>query len=61
MTTEIVNKIRAEFIAESMKQGFSFEESVDKSFDQVNDFLMSLMNNESFNESVFNKVKEIVK
>jgi hypothetical protein len=56
MTTETINKIRAEFIAESMKTGLSFELAVEKSFNQINEFLMSLINNSDFNEMVFKNV-----
>lgn len=58
MTTETINKIRAEFIIESMNNGLSFELALEKSFNQINEFLNLLMNNENFNELVFNKVKK---
>lgn len=56
MTSEKINKIRAEYILESMNNGLSFDLALEKSFNQINDFLSSLMNNEDFNESVFNKI-----
>jgi len=58
MTTETINKIRAEFIIESMNNGLSFELALEKSFNQTNEFLNSLMNNENFNELVFNNIKK---
>lgn len=56
MTTETINKIRAEYIAESMNNGLSFELALEKSFNQINEFLNSLMNNADFNELVFTNV-----
>lgn len=58
MTTETINKIRAEYIVESMNNGLSFELSLEKSFNQINEFLNSLINNEDFNELVFNNMKK---
>jgi len=58
MTTETINKIRAEYILDSMNNGLSFEDAVTKSFNQINDFLTSLMNNVDFNELVFNNIKK---
>ena len=58
MATEIINKIRAEYIIESMNNGLSFEAALEKSFNQINEFLNSLMNNSDFNEKVFNNIKK---
>jgi len=58
MTTEKINKIRAEYIIENMNSGLSFELALEKSFNQINEFLNSLMNNEDFNELVFNNMKK---
>lgn len=58
MTTETINKIRAEYILDSMNNGLSFEDAVTKSFNQINEFLNSLMNNTDFNELVFNNIKK---
>ena len=58
MTTEKINKIRAEYIIENMNNGLSFELALEKSFNQINEFLNSLMNNEDFNELVFNNMKK---
>lgn len=58
MTTETINKIRAEYILDSMNNGLSFEDAVIKSFNQINDFITSLMNNVDFNELVFNNIKK---
>jgi len=58
MTTETINKIRAEYILDSINNGLSFEDAVTKSFNQINEFLTSLMNNADFNELVFNKIKK---
>jgi hypothetical protein len=44
METETINKIRAEYIVESMNNGLSFELALEKSFNQINEFLNSLMN-----------------
>ena len=52
------NNIRAQFIAESMSKGMSFELALEKSFKQVNDFLMSLVNNPEFNRLVFETVNK---
>ena len=60
MTTETINKIRAEYIAESMKQGLKFEDAVEKSFNQINEFLHSLIDNADFNNKVFNNVLELL-
>ena len=56
MTTEIINKIRAKYIVESMNNGLSFELALEKSFNQINEFLNSLMNNTDFNELVFKTI-----
>ena len=56
MTTEKINKIRSEYIVENMNNGLSFELALEKSFNQINEFLNSLMNNEDFNELVFKNV-----
>ena len=56
MTTETIDKIRAEYIVESMNNGLSFELALEKSFNQVNEFLNSLMNNTDFNELVFKTI-----
>ena len=56
MTTETINKIRAEFILESMNNGLNFDLALEKSFNQINEFLNSLMNNADFNELVFKRV-----
>ena len=58
MTTETINKIRAEFIIESMNNGLSFELSLEKSFNQINEFLNKLSNDDDFNELVFNNIKK---
>jgi len=58
MSTETINKIRAEYILDSMNNGLSFEDAVTKSFNQINEFLTSLMNNADFNELVFNNIKK---
>ena len=58
MTTETINKIRAEYIVENMNNGLSFELALEKSFNQINEFLNSLINNEDFNELVFNNMKK---
>lgn len=58
MSTETINKIRAEYILDSMNNGLSFEDAVAKSFNQINEFLTSLMNNADFNELVFNNIKK---
>ena len=58
MSTETINKIRAEYILDSINNGLSFEDAVTKSFNQINEFLNSLMNNEDFNELVFNNIKK---
>lgn len=58
MSTETINKIRAEYILDSMNNGLSFEDAVTKSFNQINEFLTSLMNNSDFNELVFNNIKK---
>jgi len=58
MSTETINKIRAEYILDSINNGLSFEEAVTKSFNQINEFLTSLMNNADFNELVFNNIKK---
>ena len=50
--------IQAQFILESMNNGMSFELALKNSFNQVNEFLNKLMNNEEFNEKVF---KEVIK
>ena len=50
--------IQAKFILDSMNNGLSFELALEKSFNQVNEFLNSLMNNENFNELVFNNVNK---
>jgi|688.fasta_scaffold1091565_2 hypothetical protein len=52
-----ITKIRAEYIAESMLKGMSFETALEKSFEQINAFLISLINNSDFNAIVFEKVK----
>ena len=56
MTTETIDKIRDEYIVESMNNGLSFELALEKSFNQVNEFLNSLMNNTDFNELVFKTI-----
>ena len=56
MTTEKINKIRSEYIVENMNNGLSFELALEKSVNQINEFLNSLMNNEDFNELVFKNV-----
>lgn len=53
MSTETINTIRAEYIVESMNNGLSFELALEESFNKVNEFLNSLMNNTDFNELVF--------
>lgn len=58
MSTETINKLRAEYILDSMNNGLSFEDAVTKSFNQINEFLTSLMNNADFNELVFNNIKK---
>lgn len=50
---EILNKVRARFIIESMNNGLTFELALQKSFNQLNDFLLKLTNDIEFNELVF--------
>lgn len=49
----ILNEIRAKFIVESMNNGLSFELALNKSFNQINNFLEKLTNDNEFNELVF--------
>jgi len=56
MTTETINKIRAEYILESMNNGLSFEAALQNSFNQINEFLNKLIDNSEFNELVFKNV-----
>lgn len=50
--------IMAQFIAQSMQSGISFEDAVELSFNQTNNFLMGLVNNQDFNQKVFEQVKK---
>ena len=51
--------IQAQFILESMTNGLSFELALEKSFNQVNEFLNKQLNNEEFNEKVFKCLKNV--
>lgn len=51
--------IQAQFILESMNNGLSFELALEKSFNQVNEFLNKQLNNEEFNENVFKCLKNV--
>ena len=56
---EIMKTIQAQFILESMNNGLSFELALEKSFNQVNEFLNKQLNNEEFNEKVFKCLKNV--
>ena len=55
----IMETIQAQFILESMNNGLSFELALEKSFNQVNEFLNKQLNNEEFNEKVFKCLKNV--
>ena len=54
-----MKKIQAQFILESMNNGLSFELALEKSFNQVNEFLHKQLNNEEFNEKVIKCLKNV--
>jgi hypothetical protein len=57
---EIINEIRAKFIIESMNNGLNFESALNKSFNQINNFLEKLTDDKEFNELVFiNVMKQV--
>ena len=56
---EIMKTIQAQFILESMNNGLSFELALEKSFNQVNEFLNKQLNNAEFNEKVFKCLKNV--
>jgi hypothetical protein len=59
MEAKVITEIRAQFIVKSLNEGLNFEQAVEKSFNQINDFLCSLIDNNDFNKQVFTLVKDI--
>jgi len=57
---EILFKIRASFVAESVKNGMDFDVALEKSFNQMNTFLSDLSKNDDVKEMIFDNVKKNV-
>jgi len=56
-----MKELQGKIIIDLIERGFSFDEALERSFDEMNTFLNDLNNSEMFKDLVFNKVKNIVK